>query len=125
MTLRLQLIVIICMVIAIAYIVYLTSKKKIDFKYALVWILVASVILILTVFPVLLVTVTGLFGIATPVNMLFFLGFIFVLIIIFTLSRTVSELSDKVKKISQELAILRKDALHKETDSNADEKSHS
>lgn len=121
MTLRLQLIVIICMVIAIAYVVYLTRKKKIDFKYALVWILVAAIVLILTAFPILLVTITGLFGIATPVNMLFFLGFIFALIIIFTLSRTVSELSDKVKKLSQELAILRKDALHKDSSSDTDE----
>lgn len=109
MTLRIQIIVIVCMVLAIGYIVSLARGKKIDYKYALVWMLVAGVVLILAAFPSLLSLITSLLGIATPVNMLFFLGFIFSLGIIFTLSRTVSELSDKVKKLSQEMAILKKD----------------
>lgn len=109
MTLRIQVIVIICMLIAIVYIATLAKRKKIDYKYALCWMFVAAIVLIMAVFPSLLARLSMLFGIATPVNMLFFLGFIFSLIIIFTLSRTVSELSDKVKKLSQEIAILRKD----------------
>ena len=111
MTVKIQIIIIACMVISIGYIAYLARKRKIDFKYALVWILVAAVVLAMAIWPQSLSFLSELLGISTPVNMLFFLGFIFSLGIIFTLSRSVSELLDKVKKLSQEIAILRKDTF--------------
>ncbi len=111
MTVKIQIIIIVCMVISIGYIAFLTRKKKIDFKYALVWMLVAAMVLAMAIWPKALSFLSDMLGISTPVNMLFFLGFIFSLGIIFTLSRTVSELLDKVKKLSQELAILRKDTF--------------
>jgi hypothetical protein len=41
--------------------------------------------------------------------MLFFFGFCLAVVIIFSLSMTISSLSEKVKKLSQEIAIIRKD----------------
>ena len=48
-------------------------------------------------------------GIELPINMLFFLGFCFSLIIIFSLTKTVSDLAHKVKRLTQELALLKRD----------------
>lgn len=45
------------------------------------------------------------FGIADPVNMLFFLGFCFSLMIIFVLTVAVSRMSIRIKQMAQEIAL--------------------
>ena len=109
MTLRLQIIVLTCMVLAAMYIINLVRKKKMDFKYALGWLFIILCIFILTVWPSLLDILARVLGIASPMNMLFFFGFCFAVMVIFSLSITISHLSDRVKKLSQEIAIIRKD----------------
>lgn len=109
MTLRLR-IALIVMLLFVAYkILHFIHKKIIDFKYALVWLFVDACVIVLTIFPFLLVKLSNLTGIANPTNMLFFFGFCLALVIIFSLSLSVSKLLDKVRKLSQEIAILRKD----------------
>ena len=49
---------------------------------------------------------TGLFGIELPINMLFFTGLLFALMIIFVMSLWISRLTNKVFRLTQELAIL-------------------
>ena len=75
----------------------------------MLWRFVCLGVLILTIFPKLLTLLAKVLGIVSPVNMLFFLGFCFSIVIIFTLSIALSNLTDKVKKLAQEIAIIRKD----------------
>ena len=70
-------------------------------------------------FPKLLNVVAKAFGIASPVNMLFFFGFCLSIVVIFTLSIALSNLTDKVKKMAQEIAIIRKD-MYERYNSNKD-----
>lgn len=107
MSLKLQVIIILALLVTAGSIVNMVRKQKIDLRYALGWILICIPILILTVFPSLITRISHLLGIASPVNMLFFVGFIFVIIIIFTLSVSVSHLSGKLKMMAQEIAILK------------------
>lgn len=109
MTLRLQIIIFVCMILAMIYIVNLMRKKQLDFRYALGWLFIILCISVLTVWPSLLDVLAGVLGIASPMNMLFFFGFCFAVMVIFSLSMTISNLSDRVKKLSQEIAIIRKD----------------
>lgn len=109
MTLRLQIMVIIFIVLAALYIVNQLRKKKLDYRFGLGWLLIIFCILILTVSPKLLSMLAGFLGIALPINMLFFFGFCFIVILVFSMSMMISSLSDRVKKLSQEIAILRKD----------------
>ena len=96
MSVKLQILLIVVILIAMLYIINLVRKKIIDFRYALLWLLVALCVLVLTIFPRLLI-------------MLFFLGFCLSIVVIFSLSIAVSNLQDKVKKTAQEIAIIRKD----------------
>ena len=106
MTLRLQIIVGVLIVLSILVIANMVCRRKLELKYALVWFLVGGVVLIFDIFPQLLGTVTRWMGIDLAVNMLFFLGFVFSLLIIFTLTVAVSKLSEKVKRLTQEVALL-------------------
>ena len=106
MSLRLQIIIGVVMVLSILIIGNMVRKRKLDLRYALVWFFVGGVVLVFDIFPGLLGAVTGMLGVGLPVNMLFFLGFVFSLLIIFTLTVSVSHLSERVKRLTQELALL-------------------
>lgn len=113
---RTQVMMIAIMIAAIVCIINMLRKKKLDFKFGLGWLFVAVCILVLAAFPVLLDKLAYLAGIASPVNMLFFLGFALTVVLIFALSIAVSRLSDRVKKLSQEIAIIRRDMYDRVTE---------
>lgn len=106
MSLRLQIIVGVVMVASILIIGNMVRKQKLELRYALVWLLVGGLVLILDIFPQLLAGLTDLMGVTLPVNMMFFLGFVFSLLIIFTLTLSISRLSERVKRLTQEIALL-------------------
>ncbi len=114
MTGRIQLIVAICDIVAILYIGNLVRIKRLELKYALIWFLVGILLFIFDMAPVLLDGLTALLGIALPINMLYFLGFGFVLMIIFSQTVVISNLTRKTKKLTQEVALLQKqvDDMH-------------
>lgn len=108
MNIKLQIFIILVCVIFFFYVANLLRRKKIDFRYALGWIALELIILGLTVFPNTLAWLSGQIGIASPVNMLFFFGLCLALCMIFSLSISLSHANDRVKKLAQELAILKK-----------------
>lgn len=112
MSLRTQIIVILIVLVGIFALINLVRKKSIELKYALVWFLVGIIVLVFAIFPVLMDKLTGLFGMASPMNMLFFVGFILVILVMLSLTVAMSSSSVKIKKVIQENAIL-KDEIKK------------
>ncbi|MCI9176148.1 MAG: DUF2304 domain-containing protein [Lachnospiraceae bacterium] len=109
MSLKIQIIIGVIMVIGVLCICNMIRKNKLDLRYGLIWILVGLCVVVLDFCPGLLNFLTDMMGIELPINMLFFLGFCFSLIIIFGLTKTVSELSHKVKRLTQEIALLKEE----------------
>ncbi len=106
---QLRIIIIVSMLLALIYIISNIRRQKINFRYGIGWMVVAVLIMLLAIWPQTLDLISYALGIAVPVNMLFFMGFILLVIVVFFLSRSVSDLSEKVKQLSQELAIAKKD----------------
>lgn len=108
MTLKLQIFIAVIDVITLLYIGNMVRKRKLELKYALVWFLVAVLLLIFDAFPALLNGLTGVLGITLPINMLFFLGFGFILMIVFSQTIIISNLTRRDKRHTQEIALLNK-----------------
>lgn len=108
MSVKLQILIVLVCVLFFGYVANLLRKKKIDFRYALGWIALELIILVLAIFPDLLVWISNKVGIADPVNMLFFFGLCLSLCMIFVLSVSLSHANERVKKLAQELAITRR-----------------
>ena len=108
MSIRLQIIIAIIIVMALCVIVNMIRKKRLELRYALAWLIVGVGVLILDCFPQLIDWIAKTLGIASPVNMLFFLGFCFALMIIFVLTVAVSRSSIRIKQLAQELALYEK-----------------
>lgn len=108
MSVRLQIIIAVIIVMALCVIVNMIRKKRLELRYALAWLVVGVGVLVLDCFPQLISWIAKTLGIASPVNMLFFLGFCFSLMIIFVLTIAVSRSSIRIKELTQELALLEK-----------------
>ena len=109
MSMRLQLGIVFIMLVVVGIIVHFLRKRSIDFRYALAWIFVDICIIILALFPQVMTWLSGVLGVASPVNMVLFVGLCLALVVVFSLSMSMSRLSDRVRKLSQEIAIIRKD----------------
>lgn len=120
---RIRILIIVGMALAIIYVVRMVHKKLIDYKYGLWWGFVAFVIMVLAIFPGILNGISLFLGITLPINMLFFFGIVLMGVLIFSLSKAVSDLTEKVKRLSQEIAILRKDIYEKDQEEEIDRRS--
>lgn len=109
MDIKIQLIIGITVIIALGVIINMIRMKRLEIRYALAWLLVGISIFVLDCFPQLITWLSIHLGIASPVNMLFFLGFCFSLIIIFVLTVAVSRMSIRIKQLAQEIALNEKE----------------
>ena len=108
MNIRIQIIIGIIVVMALCVIVNMIRKKRLELRYALAWLIVGVGIFVLDCFPQLITWMARTLGIASPINMLFFLGFCFSLMIICVLTVAVSRASIRIKELAQALALYEK-----------------
>lgn len=102
---KLQMIAAVIILAALLAIVNMIRKRALELKYALAWIIVLILVLIVDLVPAILNVISYGFGIATPVNTLFLLAFCFSILLIFILTVTVSRLSDRIRQLSQAVAL--------------------
>lgn len=94
MTVKLQIVVGLAILFILAILINMIRRRSLELKYALVWMLVLTALFVFDCVPALLNVVSGFLGIYAPVNMIFFLGFCFSLLIIFSLTVALSRLSN-------------------------------
>lgn len=109
MSLKLQIFIGIIVVIMLGLIVNMVRQKKIDLRYALSWIGLGIIILILDIFPIIVFSFAEFIDISVPSNMVFLVGFMIAIVMIFLLTVSVSRLSTKSKRMVQEIALLREE----------------
>ncbi len=105
---RLQIIIAIATIIAFFYIANKVRTRVIELKYALVWFLLALVMLVMDLFPDLLEKAASALGVTLPINMLTLLGFAFVLMIMYSFTIVLTNENRRTKRLTQELALLEK-----------------
>jgi len=98
--------VIITVAILVA-IFFLLRARKLKERYAILWTLVGLACLVLVAFPRLLAWVATLVGIQVASNLLFTLAILLLLGVCLQLSLEVSAQQDKIRRLAEEVAILR------------------
>ncbi len=106
MSLKIQIIIALVLIIALVGIANMVRKEALDLKFALSWLAVGVIVLILDIFPGIMNWLVHLLGIELPVNMMFFFGFCFTLMLVFILTMKVSKQSEQLKRLTQEIALL-------------------
>ena len=105
---KLRIVLFILLIAVVAIIVRQVRNKRLDLRYTLSWLLLLAVLFVLVGFPQTLDMISSYLGVYSPVNMLFLMGFIFSLVIIFSLTAAVSKQADEIRKLAQELALLKR-----------------
>ena len=108
MTLKIQIMIAIIIVLGIIVILNYIKKNRLELKYTLSWLAVGIFVLVLDCVPGTMTKLSNFLGIASPVNMIFFLGFCFSLFIMFTLTVALSITSSTAKRLTQKTALLEK-----------------
>jgi hypothetical protein len=101
--------VIILAVLISGVIFELVRRKRMMERYALLWLLAGSTVLILGVWKGLLTGLAHAAGIYYAPSALFAVAFLFVLVLLVHFSITVSRLTDQNKTLAQKLALLQSD----------------
>ena len=107
---ELRLIMIAIIIVLFIFIISMLRKQKMELKYCLLWIAALLGIMTLCIFPNLLDKLSELLGIGVPVNALFLVCIAFLACICISLTVVVSRLSDRLRKLTQNIAILEVEA---------------
>ena len=96
-------------VLAVIWIIMIVRKRRLEMRYALTWLFAGAAIIVLDCFPGILKKVAGWMGIYRATNLLFFMGFVFALLILFDLTIFASRSYNQMRRLTQEVAILKKE----------------
>lgn len=88
------------------FILVVTQKKKLSYKYTLVWLLFGVITLLCAIFPDIVIGISKIIHVAEPTNALFLIYIFLIIVIIFYISLAFSKLFEKVTTLIQENAIL-------------------
>lgn len=111
MTLQLRIIIFVLLLLALIMFFHRIKNQKLALQYSLSWLMLLVFILLVVIFPKLLNYASELLGIELPINMVFFFGFIFTLLIVYNLTVAISKMSNEIKDLTQKIALMEKE-LH-------------
>lgn len=109
MTIRQKFFALIMCIAVFIFILEMVRRRKLREEYSWLWLLTGFVMIMLVAWYDLLVFITHVIGAVLPTTTLFLFGVLFLLLICLHYSIKISTLTDQVKKLAQELAILQEE----------------
>lgn len=104
----LQVLLIVGALALFGMIVYLIKHKKIEVKYSIIWLAFSATMILFAIFPYLVLVLGDISGVVNPVNFIFMTLFVFILLIMLSVSAVISGFSTKIKRLAQANALLEK-----------------
>lgn len=99
------------------FILEMVRRRKLREEYSWLWLLTGLGIIVLAAWYDFLIFITDLIGAALPTTTLFLFGVVFLMLIALHYSIKISALTDQVRKLAQELAILHEEVKeHRDKD---------
>jgi hypothetical protein len=106
LTLRISIVAASAAVILLLVIFELMRTRRLQERYALLWLLTGIVVLVLALWRGALGLLADAVGIAYPPSALFVLAALFILVVLLHYSTVISKLSEQNIKLAQRLALL-------------------
>ena len=103
---RLQFFLIVLCILAFIYLVFKMKTRSIDVKYTMPWLFLDLIMLLMAIFPNVVDRICRWLGIKTASNAVFFAALLFLLAIVYVMSRTISRLNNEIRELSQKIALI-------------------
>ena len=120
MSITLRIVLSVAVLIYFILILYFLKKKAISLKYTLMWLMGGVCMAALVIYPRILTILRHLVGMESNMNLLFVAIIGFILIIMMALTSIVSGQSEKIKKLTQSIALLEKRVRELEKTNDSD-----
>lgn len=108
MTTVFRVILLVCVLLYLAVILFLMRKGRMSLKYSLIWFLSGVILLVCAIFPQVISFFTRLMGVYSDTNAVFFIGVCFLILIVLSLTSIASGQSERIRTLVQTQAILEK-----------------
>ena len=118
----LQIVLLVAIFMYYSALVYLLRKNSLNLRYTLLWLLVGLIMLVLVLFPGILKVFSDAVGIYSEMNALFTVISFCGIMLLISLTSIVSKMNDRVKQLTQNLALLEKRVREMKKESSKDEK---
>ncbi len=105
MSIGLRVLLLIASIFTFLYIVRKLKKSQLQVMDTVFWIVLATILIVLSVFPQIAYWIAKVIGIQSPVNFIFLLIIFMLLMRNFLLTIKVSQLDDKLRTLVEEIAI--------------------
>lgn len=101
-----QVLGILASLLTFVFVFWLLRRGSLQEKYAVLWLGVSGVALVLAIFPAILRAVTTALGVETPSNLLFFVTIVLLLLVAIQLSYELSRHEARIRRLAEEVALL-------------------
>ena len=105
---KIQIFFAIVVLIFFIFIVHLLKTKRLNLKYTLLWIFATIILLVVSVLPQIMYVIADFLGIQTPINVALVLAGVLMVLILISITSIVSELNMKLRRLVQEVALLKR-----------------
>ncbi len=90
-------------------VIELVRKNRLQERYSLLWIIMSIIVLILSSTPKIINTLAEWLDIKNPPSLLFLFGLVYLLIYNLHLTAVISNQSEKITRLAQEIALLKQE----------------
>lgn len=94
-------------VLTVGLVIGLVRQRKLREKYAVLWLFLGILTIVLTGFPQILVWTSQQFGVVVPANLIFSMALVLLVGVTLHLSWELSTVEDETRTLAEEAAILR------------------
>ncbi|CAB5005559.1 MAG: DUF2304 family protein [Actinobacteria bacterium] len=102
--------------ITFVFVIDLLRRGVLREKYAVLWLFFSAAALLLAIFPTVLVWLTGILGVAEPVNLLFFVTIVLLVLVSIQLSYELSRHEARIRRLAEEVALLQEEINRQQKD---------
>lgn len=100
-----SILAIVTSIITLVFIIDLLRRGVLKEKYAVLWLSIAGIALVLSVFPSILEWITETLGFEVPANLLFFGTIVVLVLVAVQLSYELSGHEAKIRRLAEEVAL--------------------
>jgi hypothetical protein len=110
--------------ITFIFVFYLLRRGILREKYAVLWLFFSGAALFFAVFPGVLDRISFAIGVATPVNLLFFVTVVLLILVSVQLSYELSRHEMRIRRLAEEVALLQQqiEVLNKPDENGIDDR---
>lgn len=121
MSIALRIFLVLVSLASLFYIVRKIRYSKMQIEYAIFWIVLSVILVIMAVFPGIVYWITNLMGMISPANVVYLFIIAILLLKVFMMTIEISNLENKVKDLVQQIGITEKEYRDKSVRSNKEE----